>query len=132
LAAFAPATLVALGVTVLAVGRARPRDADRAAPRSSNCLCPAEALPLPNASVDAVLAGPALHWFDMDVAGPEIGRVLAPGGMLACLWNVVDNRIDWVAELERVSAARRAAARFNSTTCARSMDTPTAQEFPGR
>jgi ubiquinone/menaquinone biosynthesis C-methylase UbiE len=42
----------------------------------------AEALPLPDASVDAVLAGHALHWFDMDVAGPEIGRVLAPGGIL--------------------------------------------------
>ncbi|HJQ42217.1 MAG TPA: class I SAM-dependent methyltransferase, partial [Jatrophihabitantaceae bacterium] len=63
----------------------------------------AEAIPLPDASVDAVLAGNALHWFDMDVAGPEIARVLAPDGVLAGLWNVVDDRVDWVAELERVS-----------------------------
>src|SRR5215472_10153737 len=65
----------------------------------------AEAMPLPDASVDAVLAGHALHWFDMDVAGPEIARVLAPGGILAGLWNVIDDRVDWVAGLERVSGS---------------------------
>ncbi|MFD8385335.1 class I SAM-dependent methyltransferase [Streptomyces sp. NPDC059679] len=46
----------------------------------------AEAIPLPDASVDAVLAGNAMHWFDMAVAGPEIARVLAPIGILAGLW----------------------------------------------
>jgi SAM-dependent methyltransferase len=65
----------------------------------------AEAIPLPGASVDAVLAGNALHWFDMDVAGPEIARVLAPGGILAGLWNVLDDRVDWVAELARISGS---------------------------
>ena len=49
----------------------------------------AEAIPLPDSSVDAVLAGNALHWFDMTVAGPEIVRVLAPGGIMAGLWNVI-------------------------------------------
>ena len=49
------------------------------------------------------MAGNALHWFDMTVAGPEIARVLAPGGVLAGLWNVLDDRVDWIAELERVS-----------------------------
>lgn len=38
----------------------------------------AKAVPLPDASVDAVLAGHALHWFDMDVARPELARVLVP------------------------------------------------------
>jgi SAM-dependent methyltransferase len=52
-----------------------------------------------------VLAGNAMHWFDMDVAGHEIARVLAPGGVLAGLWNVVDDRVDWVAELARVSGS---------------------------
>ncbi len=65
----------------------------------------AEAIPLPDASVDAVLAGNALHWFNMAVAGPEIARVLAPGGILAGLWNVMDDRVDWVAGLERVSGS---------------------------
>ncbi|MEU4521683.1 methyltransferase domain-containing protein [Amycolatopsis sp. NPDC024027] len=63
----------------------------------------AEAIPLPDASVDAVLAGNALHWFAMAVAGPEMARVLAPGGVLAGLWNVLDDRIGWVAGLERIS-----------------------------
>ena len=65
----------------------------------------AEAIPLPEASVDAVVAGNAMHWFDMDVAGPELARVLAPGGVLAGLWNAVDDRVDWVAELARVSGS---------------------------
>ena len=63
----------------------------------------AEDIPLTNRSVDAVLAGNALHWFNMEVAGPEIARVLAPGGVLAGLWNVLDDRVDWIASLEHVS-----------------------------
>ncbi|HET9420007.1 MAG TPA: class I SAM-dependent methyltransferase [Nocardioides sp.] len=59
----------------------------------------AEEIPLPDGSVDAVVAGHAMHWFDMAVAGPEIARVLVPGGVLAGLWNVIDDRVDWVAEL---------------------------------
>src|SRR4029450_12214519 len=65
----------------------------------------AEAVPLPDASVDAVLAGNAMHWFDMNAAGPEIARVLDPDGLLAGLWNAFDNRVDWVAELERISGS---------------------------
>lgn len=65
----------------------------------------AEAIPLPDSSVDAVVSGNAMHWFDMDVAGPEIARVLVPGGVLAGLWNVLDNRVDWVAGLERISGS---------------------------
>jgi hypothetical protein len=44
-----------------------------------------------------------MHWFDMNVAGPEIARVLEPNGILAGLWNVFDNRVDWVGGLERIS-----------------------------
>jgi len=65
----------------------------------------AEAIPLPDASVDAVLAGNALHWFDMAVAGPEIARVLAPDGVLAGLWNVLDDEVEWVAGLARAGGA---------------------------
>jgi SAM-dependent methyltransferase len=62
----------------------------------------AEDIPLPDGSVHAVLAGHAMHWFDMTVAGPEIARVLTPGGVLAGLWNVMDDRVDWVAGLAEV------------------------------
>jgi SAM-dependent methyltransferase len=53
--------------------------------------------------VDAVLAGQAMHWFDMERALPEIARVLTPGGVLAGLWNVDDDRVEWVAELAAIS-----------------------------
>ncbi len=63
----------------------------------------AEELPLPDASVDAVLAAQAMHWFDMDRALPEIARVLRPGGVLAGLWNLDDDRVGWVAGLAAIS-----------------------------
>ncbi|MFT3853863.1 MAG: class I SAM-dependent methyltransferase [Ilumatobacteraceae bacterium] len=47
----------------------------------------AEAMPLPSASVDAVVVGQAFHWFDPTVALPEIARVLRPGGGLGLAWN---------------------------------------------
>jgi SAM-dependent methyltransferase len=62
----------------------------------------AEDIPLPDASVDAVLCGQAAHWFDMDLAAPQIARVLTPGGVFTGLWNMDDDREDWVAGLSRV------------------------------
>jgi SAM-dependent methyltransferase len=99
------ATLVALGADVTAVDPdpAMLAELHRLLPEVRAMAGSAEAIPLPDASVDAVVAGQALHWFDMAVAGPEIARVLVPGGILAGLWNVDDDRVDWVAGLERVS-----------------------------
>ena len=101
------AALLALGAEVIAVepDPAMLTELRRALPAVRALPGSAEAIPLPDASVDAVLAGNAMHWFDMDVAGPEIARVLAPGGILAGLWNVVDDRVDWVAGLARVSGS---------------------------
>ncbi|MGW6356180.1 class I SAM-dependent methyltransferase [Streptomyces sp. NPDC055092] len=101
------ATLVELGAEVIAVepDPAMLTELRRALPTVRALPGSAEALPLPDASVDAVVAGNAMHWFDMDVAGPEMARVLAPGGVLAGLWNVFDNRVDWVAGLERISGS---------------------------
>ncbi|WP_020667018.1 class I SAM-dependent methyltransferase [Amycolatopsis nigrescens] len=99
--------LVALGADVIAVepDPAMLTELRRALPAVRALPGSAEAIPLPDASVDAVLAGNALHWFDMAVAGPELARVLAPGGILAGLWNVMDDRVGWVAGLERVSGS---------------------------
>jgi SAM-dependent methyltransferase len=47
----------------------------------------AEAIPLEDASVDAVFTGQAFHWFANDVALAEIARVLRSGGVLARMWN---------------------------------------------
>ena len=99
------ATLVELGIDVIAVepDPAMLAALQRELPTVHALPGSAEAIPLPDSSVDAVVAGNAMHWFDMDVAGDEIARVLVPGGTLAGLWNVLDDRVDWIAALECVS-----------------------------
>jgi SAM-dependent methyltransferase len=99
------AALLALEVEVVAVepDPAMLTELRRALPVVRAVPGSAEAIPLPDVSVDAVVAGNAMHWFDLDVAGPEMARVLAPGGILAGLWNVLDDRVDWVAQLARIS-----------------------------
>jgi ubiquinone/menaquinone biosynthesis C-methylase UbiE len=74
------ATLAALGAEVMAVepDPAMLTELRRALPTVRALPGSAEAIPLPDASIDAVLAGNAMHWFDMDVAGSEIARVLEP------------------------------------------------------
>jgi SAM-dependent methyltransferase len=68
------ATLLALGAEVIAVepDPAMLTELHRAMTTVRALPGSAEAIPLPDASVDAVLAGNAMHWFDMDAAGPEI------------------------------------------------------------
>ncbi|WP_328294913.1 methyltransferase domain-containing protein [Kineococcus sp. NBC_00420] len=61
-----------------------------------------EAIPLPDASVDAVLMAQAWHWVDPDTASPEVARVLRPGGRLGLLWNVRDAGVEWIAQLDRL------------------------------
>lgn len=100
-------TLAAMDVEVVAVepDGAMLSELRRALPDVRALAGSAEAIPLPDGGVDAVVAGNALHWFDMAVAGPEIARVLAPGGTLAGLWNVLDDRLDWITELRQIAGA---------------------------
>jgi SAM-dependent methyltransferase len=58
----------------------------------------AEALPLPDGGLDAVVVASAWHWFDVPRAIPEIARVLRPGGRLSVVWNGLDRTVPWVAE----------------------------------
>lgn len=107
------ATLVAVGADVVAVepDPAMLAELRRSLPAVRSLPGSAESIPLPDASVDAVLAGNAMHWFDMAVAGPEIARVLTPGGILAGLWNVFDDRVDWVAGLARIGGSEAVGPR---------------------
>lgn len=62
----------------------------------------AESLPLDDASVDGVVVAQAFHWFDGPRALAELARVLRPGGRLAVVFNVRDERDPVQAALERV------------------------------
>jgi ubiquinone/menaquinone biosynthesis C-methylase UbiE len=64
---------------------------ERVVPGVSALPGSAERIPLDDASVDAVFAAQAFHWFDKPVALPEIARVLRPGGVLAVVWNEPDH-----------------------------------------
>jgi SAM-dependent methyltransferase len=59
-----------------------------------------EAMPLPDASADAVFVSTAWHWLDPARAVPEIARVLRPCGRLGVIWTSRDRDQDWVAELD--------------------------------
>jgi SAM-dependent methyltransferase len=59
----------------------------------------AEAIPLPDRCVDAVVVGQAFHWFRAPEALSEIARVLRPGGGLGLIWNKRDESVPWVARL---------------------------------
>jgi len=80
---------------MLAVLRERLPDA-----RAS--VCGAEQIPVADQSVDVVVAAQCFHWFDPEVALPEIARVLRPGGHLAVVANERDERIPWVRKLGRI------------------------------
>jgi SAM-dependent methyltransferase len=62
----------------------------------------AEHIPLPDSSVDAVLVAQAWHWVDPGRAVPEVARVLSPGGRLGLIWNLRDEREDWVRQLGQI------------------------------
>jgi SAM-dependent methyltransferase len=55
----------------------------------------AETLPLEEASADAVCAGQAFHWFDVDRALDEFARVLRPGGIAIAAWNTPPEEDTW-------------------------------------
>jgi SAM-dependent methyltransferase len=70
-----------------------------------------EDIPLPDASVDAVLISGAWHWLDPQRAVPEITRVLRVGGNLGVLWTSRDTRVPWVAEFNQLARDAREADR---------------------
>jgi SAM-dependent methyltransferase len=72
----------------------------------------AEAIPLPDASVDAVTVGQAFHWFDPPAALAEMRRVLRPGGTIGLFWNLLDDSVPWVREFTEVIAAEERASEI--------------------
>ena len=67
----------------------------------------AEALPLPDASADAITVAQAMHWFDHSQALPELRRVLRPTGSLGLIWNSRDLSDPLQEQLEALLAPAR-------------------------
>lgn len=75
----------------------------------------AQAIPLPDASLDAVTCAQAFHWFASKETLDEFRRVLKPGGRLGLVWNVRDESVDWVAQITRIITPYEGdAPRFHS------------------
>lgn len=96
--------LVELGYQTVAI---EPDDAMRdqlaeSSPTATVMAGTAESIPLPDSSVDVVLAGQAYHWFDPAPSHAEIARVTRPGGVFAALWNLRDESVPWSAELSAI------------------------------
>jgi len=64
----------------------------------------AEAIPLEDGSVDAVVCAQSFHWFASPASVAEVRRVLKPGGVFGLIWNVRDERVRWVAALTKIMA----------------------------
>lgn len=95
-------TLVDLGLRVLAI---EPDMAmldelvRRRVPSVTPMRAVAEALPLADASMGAVVAAQAWHWFDAARAWDSAMRVLAPSGRIAVIWNAPSPRSSWQREI---------------------------------
>ncbi|WP_425956523.1 class I SAM-dependent methyltransferase [Xylanimonas sp. McL0601] len=98
------AALVARGLDVVAVEPSEPmlERLISALPGVEAHVGTAEAIPLGDGAVDAVLVGQAWHWFDHAAASAEIARVLRPGGTLGVVWNDRDGTVDWVARFGEI------------------------------
>jgi len=96
--------LVATGATVIAVEpvQAMLDELIRQYPGIEARNGSAQAIPLADASVDAVVCAQSFHWFATPEALHEIHRVLEPGGAFGLVWNLRDESVPWVAALTRI------------------------------
>lgn len=79
----------------------------------------AEEIPAADGSYDVVVAAQCFHWFDPEQALAEIARVLKPGGHVALVWNLRDERIPWVRKLGKVIGSQE---NVDSTAALRDSD----------
>jgi SAM-dependent methyltransferase len=105
----ASGALAALGLDVVAVEPdGRMLDQLRARlPGVEGLAGSAESIPLPSASVDAVVVSNAWHWFDPRLAALEISRVLRDHGRLCVAGTSVDVKVAWVRRLYSGEALSR-------------------------
>jgi len=65
-----------------------------------------ESIPVPDGSVDAVLASSSWHWMDPVPTLREVARVLVPGGILGALWSGPDPEGPFLLQARALLAGR--------------------------
>lgn len=71
----------------------------------------AEAIPLSTGSMNVVTVAQAFHWFNQDLAQPEIHRVLEPGGFVGIIGYRFDRTVPWLLSLTALSNRYRRSYR---------------------
>jgi len=106
--------LAATGAQVLAIEPVEQmRAAIDALPGVTALDGAAQALPLPDQSLDAIACAQAFHWFASGAVLDEFARVLKPGGRLGLVWNVRDESVEWVHRItELITPFEGNAPRF--------------------
>jgi SAM-dependent methyltransferase len=66
-----------------------------------------EAIPLPDSSVDAVLASSSWHWMDPVPTLEEVARVLRPGGTLGAVWSGPDEDSPFISQARTLLSEHR-------------------------
>lgn len=97
-------TAVDTSAAMLATARGDGPTGGGSAPLTTH-LASAESTGLPAGSAELVTVAQAWHWFDAEAASAEVVRLLAPGGVLALVWNMLDVTIPWVHRLSRIMHA---------------------------
>jgi ubiquinone/menaquinone biosynthesis C-methylase UbiE len=121
--------LVPLARSVVAVepGEQMRAVLERVLPEVESLAGGAEAIPLPDESVDAITVAQAFHWFELDAALAEMHRVLRPRGGFALLWN------DWdFPELNAIVDRLRTRPDHDDETRARLLASPLFTNFEER
>jgi SAM-dependent methyltransferase len=89
----------------------------------------AETTPLPDHSVELIVAGQAFHWFDRERTKIEFTRILKPGGFVALIWN--DRLVDATPFLVAYEALLRGLGTDYEQVNHRNMDAEKLQNFFG-
>ena len=74
-----------------------------ALPGIATAMATADALPVADGSVDALICATAFHWFATPQVLAEFRRVLRPGGTIGLIWNVRDVSVPWVRQLSDIT-----------------------------
>jgi SAM-dependent methyltransferase len=91
-----------------------------------------ESMPIPDHSVDAVLAASSWHWMEPLQTLHEVGRVLVPGGTLGALWTFPDPEGPFVIQAQTLLAGSPNAPReeFSHLIMGDEYRLPTILEIP--